>query len=256
MKWPETLSLIRHDTSAYNVLKPQKNASPLYQEFIKAYDKNPDSDESHRLALEVKGQFSLTCADHDTPLAQGSGIQAEIMAKNLKKRIDLPDIIFVSPYQRTKSTLEMMIKGWPELKKVKTVMEERITEQDHGLALLYNDWRVFNVFYPDQRDLFNRQGNYRYRYPQGENIPDVRERLRSWMNTVTRDYKEENVLAVTHHLSILAFRANLERLSEDEFLKLDKDEKPINCGVTIYRGKPNEGKDGHLVLVDYNVKLY
>lgn len=256
MKWPETLSLIRHDTSVYNVLKPQKDASPVYREFIKAYDKNPDSDESHRLAIEIKGQFSLSCADHNTPLAKGSGIQAETMAKNLKNKIGLPDIIFVSPYQRTKATLERMTKGWPELGKVKTVMEERITEQDHGLALLYNDWRVFNVLYPDQRELYNRQGSYRYRYPQGENIPDVRERLHSWMNTVIRDYKEQDVLAVTHHLSILAFRANLERLDEDEFLRLDKEEKPINAGVTIYKGKPDEGIDGRLVLDVYNAKLY
>jgi len=256
MKWPETLSLIRHDTSAYNVLKPLKNVSPLYQEFIQAYEKNPDSDKSLRLAIEVKGQFSLNCADHNTPLAEGSGIQAETMAKNLKQRIDLPDIIFVSPYQRTKDTFEMMTKGWPELREVKTVMEERITEQDHGLALLYSDWRVFNVLYPDQRDLYNRQGSYWYRYPQGENVPDVRQRLRSWMNTITRDHKEKDVLAVTHHLSILALRANLERLDENEFLRLDNEEKPINAGVTIYRGKPNEGVDGHLVLDVYNAKLY
>jgi len=256
MKWPETVSLIRHDISAYNVLKPQKEASHLYQEFTQAFRKNPDSDESHRLAIEVKGEFSLKCGDHNTPLADGSGTNAETMAKNLRDRIDFPDVIFVSPYERTQATLGMMIKGWPELRNAKTVIEERITEQDHGLATLFNDWKVFQVLHPEQRDLYNRQGSYRYRYPQGENVPDVRERLRSWMNTVTRDYKEQNVLAVTHHLSILSFRANLERLDENEFLRLDKEEKPINAGVTIYKGNPNEGSDGHLVLDVYNLKLY
>lgn len=248
MKWPETLTLVRHDSSAYNVLRPLKKESNLYQEFEKSYEDNPDSDQSRQLANEVIKTFSLKYGDHNTPLADGVGIQAEIMATNLKKRIDLPDIIFVSPYERTITTLEKMIRGWPELEHVKTIQEERITEQDHGLAVLYSDWKVFNVLYPEQRELYSRQGAYRYRYPQGENIPDVRERLRSWVNTLIRDYSEQNVLTVTHHLSILSFRANLERLDEKEFLRLDEEEKPINAGVTIYRGKPDVGTNGRLVL--------
>lgn len=259
MKWPESLTLIRHDSSAYNILKPLKNQSSLYKKFIKSYEKNPDSDRSHRLAIEVKDQFSLKCADHDTPLAPvapGSDTQAEIMAIRLQKRISVPNVIFVSPYKRTQATLERMVQGWPELGKVKTIEEERIGEQDHGLSILYSDWRVFNVLYPDQRELFKRQGSYHYRYPQGENIPDVRKRLRSWVSTLTRDYKERNVLAVTHHLAILSLRANLERLDENEFLRLDEEEKPINAGVTIYRGNPTEGSDGRLVLDVYNAKLH
>jgi len=68
--------------------------------------------------------------------------------------------------------------------------------------------------------------------------------------------KEENVLAVTHHIFILAFIANIESFSESEFLTMNNEEKPINAGVTIYRGKPNEGSDGRLVLDVYNAKLY
>jgi hypothetical protein len=63
-------------------------------------------------------------------------------------------------------------------------------------------------------------------------------------------------MAVTHHLSILALRANLERFGAPEFQRLDNEEKPINCGVTIYRGNPNAGEDGHLELDRYNQKLY
>ena len=55
-------------------------------------------------------------------------------------------------------------------------------------------------------------------------------------------------MAITHHLTILATRANFERLSPEEFLHLDKHDKPLNCGVTRYIGNPNLGSRGKLVL--------
>ena len=256
MKWPESLTLVRHDTSAYNDLKPQKEKDPLYRQFVKAYEKNPDAENTRRLALEIKDNFSLNHGDHDTPLATDSGWQAEKVGEQLKNKISLPHVIFVSPYMRTQDTLTHMIKKWPELKEIKTVEEERIREQDHGLTILYNDWRVFNALNPEQRELYKKQGEYWYRFPQGENVPDVRERLRSWAGALTRDYNDENVLAVTHHLSILSLRANLERLGEKDFLRLNSEEKPINAGVTIYRGVPTEGREGRLKLETYNAKLY
>jgi ribonuclease H / adenosylcobalamin/alpha-ribazole phosphatase len=256
MKWPNSLTLVRHDSSAYNVLKPLKQSSPLYQQFIKAFQFDPSSDNTRLLANKVKQKFALPYADHNTPLAAGSGVQAKAMSQKLCRLIPLPDVIFVSPYERTISTLEWMIQGWPKLKTIKTIFEERITEQDHGLSSLYSDWKVFLTLHPEQLDLFNRQGEYRYRFPQGENIPDVRERVRSWFNTLTRDFSGKNVLAVTHHLAILSIRANLERFDEAEFLRLDQEEKPINAGVTIYLGQPDAGTDGHLVLDKYNTRLY
>lgn len=256
MKWPETLSLIRHDTSAYNALKMVKEKTPLYQTFKKSFEENPESDKTLKLALEVRDMFSLEVGDHNTPLAKEAGWQAKKTGEILRSKIRLPDQIFVSPYLRTHLTLKKLVEGWPELSSVETKEEERIREQDHGLALIFNDWRVFETLYPEQRKLYNTQGEYWYRYPQGENVPDVRERLRSWLNTLTRDHSEKNILAVTHHLTILSIRANLERLSGEEFMRLDHEEKPINCGVTIYKGRPELGSNGKLVLEAYNLKLY
>jgi broad specificity phosphatase PhoE len=256
MKWPESLTLIRHDTSAYNNLKSQKDQSPLYKTFKKAYETHPEAEETLRLAVEVKDTFALDVGDHDTPLAEGAGWQAKAVGEKLKGLIKLPDIIFVSPYLRTHLTLDRLTEGWPELKNVETKEEERIREQDHGLTLIYNDWRVFNVLHPDQRVLRDIQGEYWYRYPQGENVPDVRERLRSWLGTLARDYVNQNVLAVTHHLTILSLRANIERLSGEEFIRLDHEEKPINGGVTIYRGDETKGSNGKLILEAYNLNLY
>ncbi len=259
MKWPESLTLIRHDVSAYNHAKLLKEKDPLYQEFRAAYEENYRSDNTERLAHEVWKHFSLGLGDFDTPLApvaEGQLSQAQQMATNLRVLIPAPDVVFVSPYKRTYQTLDRMIDGWPELREARFVEDERLREQEHGLSLIFNDWRVFNALYPDQKMLRDLEGPFWYRFPQGENVPDVKERMRSWLNTLIREYYEQNVIAVTHHLAILSLRSNLERWSAEEFLRVDREEKPINAGATIYRGKPNVGRDGRLVLDVYNEKLY
>jgi len=210
--------------------------------------------------MQVKAMYALKNGDHSTSLTLDSGHGEQVGKKlremSLEDQIKLPDIVFVSPYERTLRTLARITVGWPELKNVRVVEEGRIREQEHGLSLIYNDWRVFQAFHPEQKELHDLEGSYYYRYPQGESMEDVRERNRSWLNTLTRDFAGANVLTVTHHLTILAARANLERLSAGECQFLDKYEKPINLGVTIYRGNPNLGSDGRLILDTYNAKLY
>ena len=76
------------------------------------------------------------------------------------------------------------------------------------------------------------------------------------MNTVVRDFSEKRLLVVTHHLNILGIRANLERWDAEEFIRVDNEDKPINCGVTAYCGDPTKGKDGHFKLKYYNRCLH
>lgn len=201
-------------------------------------------------------KFSLKAGDHDTPLTKNGERQAKETGAKMKKFLELPDVIFVSPYQRTLNTLGNIIKGWPELDRVPTFEDDRIREQEHGIANLYNDWRVFHALCPDQKELFDRMGQYWYCYPQGESVPDVRERVRSMMSTLIREYSERRVLMITHHLTIISIRAQLERLDANDFIRIDKHDKPINCGVTIYKGDPRGGKNGRLKLSSYNKKIY
>lgn len=256
MKWPNSLTLIRHDTSTYNALRVAKLKDGLYQEFIHSYNQRPWTEETIRLAHEVRKKFSLTHGDHDTPLITDSGNNAKIVGKSLAGRLPLPDVIYVSPYLRTKQTLTHLQQGWTQLKTVKVIEDERLREQDHGLLLSYNDWRVFNVLHQEQAHLRKIQTRYWYRYPQGENIADLRLRVRSWFSTLIRDHANQEVVVVAHHLTILAIRANFERLSAKEFIDLNEQESLHNAGVTIYRGDPRKGSNGQMVLEAYNLKLY
>jgi broad specificity phosphatase PhoE len=259
MKWPHTLTAVRHAESAYNILRDQKQEDPLFKELKRAHNRlEKDPEHARKIAEEfiAEGKYILGTGDHDTAVTKEGLIQAKKTGEKLHSLIDLPDVVLVSSYDRTHHTLGQLALGWPELGEVKTVEDERLREQEQGLTLLYNDWRVFECLHPEQKKLRELQGPYWYRYPQGENVPDIRERNRSLLGTMTRDYSGQNVLWITHHLSILALRANLERLNADQFIELDRNHKPINCGATIYRGEPGLGSDGRLVLDKYNQKLY
>lgn len=264
MKWPLNLTFIRHGESAYNVLKPLKLADPEYQEFVVLFDKEYAeahdagwaSDELKDLAYRVWQKNRLLVSDYDTPLTEAGKEQARTTGSRLNELMTLPDIVYVSPYVRTRQTLAMLQEGWPELKDVKTVFDERIREQEHGLSTIYNDWRVYLTLNPEQALLMKAEGEYAYRYLNGENKPDVRDRGRSFLATLVREHSGENVLMVSHHLTLLSFRALLERWDREQFIEVDTTDKPLNCGVTVYRGRPLEGHGGRMVLDLYNKKLY
>ena len=257
MKWPCYLWFMRHDKSKYNELKEIKAKDSLYQEFAAAYDKNPDSPITLSLAHEVSKKFALGCSDRDTPLA-GDGKNAELTGVTLREKYHnkVPHIVYVSPYLRTRQTFEALKRGWPELEKAKLYYDDRVREQDHGRATLYNDWKIFFTLHPEERRAYQQDGPYDYKYAGGEHIPDVRLREGIWRETLVREFAGMKVLVITHHVFILGHRANSERWSPEQFIHVDKNEKPINCGITLYRGDAAQGRNGKLVLEYYNRKFY
>lgn len=107
-------------------------------------------------------------------------------------------------------------------------------------------WRLFddkNLQVGDELSFINK-------------ISMVHDRIRSFNDMLIREYAEKDVWVISHHLTKLSFRASIERWSPEEFIRVDNEEKPVNCGVTIYGGNPKAGKDGKLELKHYNLKLY
>jgi broad specificity phosphatase PhoE len=256
MKWPSNLTMIRHAPSNYNGLKTLKEKDRLYQVFKGQFDKNHRSPITKILACYLKNKYALNIGDCDTELGGNAELIAHDTGVGLKETISVPDIIYLSPYLRTKSTYKFICTGWPELIHVPVFEDERLREQEHGIANLFNDWRIFFTYYPEQKDLYNYEGAYWYQYPQGENVPLVRERSRSLLGTFIREFSEQRVMTITHHLSILAQMANLERWDHKKFLDYDNNKKPLNCGVTHYLGHPEKGKSGKLELDFYNRIFY
>jgi len=256
MKWPSSITLVRHGESDYNRRRRLKDKDERYKLFKRAFNKNSESTGCRALAEEMHAKYAVGVSDYETELTADGRIQAAKTGTNGKRVLPKPDVVFISPYRRTVDTFDGMRNEWPELCRSKLVYEDRLREQEHGLALLYGDWRIFHVFHPEQRALRRLLGPYWYQFPQGESVSQVRDRYRSLISTLIREWAGMHVMLVTHHLTILSARGIHERLRPEEFIWLDEYEKPINCGVTLYRGDPNAGKDGKLELEFYNRCLW
>ncbi len=264
MKWPSSLVFIRHGESLYNQLKIAKKQDPEYKKFCELFDDefknaksdNWPSDSLKSMATQIWEKTKLNVSDYNTPLTESGFLQAEETGLILKNKIYLPDVVYVSTYLRTRQTFDAIKKSWPDLANVKTIYDERVREQEHGIGTLFNDWKIYYVFNPLQGLLFKLEGDYEYRYLNGENKADVRDRMRSFISTLIRENSNQNVLVISHHLTLLSLRANLERWDREKFIEIDNTDKPINCGVTIYKGCPDQGEKGRLILEIYNQKFY
>jgi len=249
--------IVRHGRSEFNELGPKKNRDPLYRKFSEAYNLDWRSQETFRLALAVKQKFFLPYSQNHTPITEEGMRQARIAGAGLKDVISLPDAVVISPSPRTMDTFECMKEGWPELGEVREVFcDERIREQEHGFMTLFNDMKVFFALHPWQRELYELDGDYFFRFPNGENAPDAKLRLGLWLEDMRKRFANKYVLAVAHFRIILCLRMILEGFDSEEFTRIDREEGPINCGVTMYRKEPARGKFGKLGLVCYNKKLY
>ena len=77
-------------------------------------------------------------------------------------------------------------------------------------------------------------------------------RLRSVLDTLTREYRRQRVLIVAHQVIVNCLRYLLERLDEERILAIDRLGDVPNCGITSYRFDPNAGRHGKLVLAFAN----
>jgi broad specificity phosphatase PhoE len=102
--------------------------------------------------------------------------------------------------------------------------------------------------YPALDEQRQHVGKFFFRPPGGESWCDVILRLRSVIDTLTREYRGARVLIVGHQVIVNCFRYLFERMTEAEILALDRQADVPNCGVTLYEYDPHEGERGKLVL--------
>lgn len=153
------------------------------------------------------------------------------------------DRYYVSPYIRTKETAALL-----DLPNAKWRIDSRLRERDWGdIGSLPR--KEFLEEYPRNAFIKNTDSLY-WRPPGGESIMDVRMRMRSLLDTLHREMADQRVLIVTHGEFMWSARAELEYMSDEEWLSADKDpsQKIHNTQVIEYRrSDPHTGEQDKYV---------
>lgn len=276
-KWPDSLTLIRHGQSEANVLEHKfhdeqfKHFKELFQQEFEALDvisiteKTFPSVELLDMAKKILKIAAPKYSDFDTPLTKEGMEQASQTGKKLADNaIAKPNLIYVSPFHRTRQTLEGLMEGWPELKGVKVIEDERLREREHGKVAIYGMRELFFIFNPQHAMLYKLGSEYDFRHDGGESLFDLKERVRSFMKSrihteIPEADEPRNIMLVTHGLVKSATRAYLEGWGKEKYLSERSNNSPINCGVTVYKSvQPQQSRAyrDNIALDKYNMKLY
>lgn len=217
MAMPNNLVLVRHGQSEANIM-------------VEASKKGDDSYFSEQ---------TMMIPDRSWRLSALGVQQAQTAGAWIKENIDSFDRHIVSPFVRTCETaahLNIEDARWEENR----VIRERNWGEIDGISR-----KDFKERYP-LNAIFKKKDPLYWSPPGGESIANVAEnRVRNILSTLHRENSKENVLMVTHGEFIWASRMVLQRWSDEEFMKFDKDPdyKVHNCTVVHYtRINPDTGE--------------
>lgn len=232
VKWPQNIVLVRHGESEYNAERAlvRNGKRKRYSEKAK------------------------NTRNADIELTKNGIEQARATGKFLKNQYKNFDVVFVSPFRRAQQTAECILEAWGG-KKPRIVIEDRVREKEFGVFHAITREEIKKK-YPDWHFLREVEGKYYFRPPGGENYPDIALRLHSFIGTLARDWRKQNVLIAAHSSILLAFHKLMTRMTEAEVLDLDRRDEIKNCGIIAYRLDPKQGKAGRMIPGYFNKIVY
>jgi broad specificity phosphatase PhoE len=228
-KWPNVIWIVRHGESAGNVAREAAEAAGV-------------------------AVIDIATRDVDVPLSQLGERQAAALGRWFGKMpVDArPNVVLVSPYVRANLTAKIALEAAGiDRDDLTFIVDERLREKEFGVLDRLTKLGIAE-HYPEQAEFRHLLGKFYHRPPGGESWCDVILRLRNVIDTITRDYRRERVLIVSHQVVVNCFRYLFERLTEEEILAIDRAEDVPNCSVTSYEFDPHLGKRGKLALRSVN----
>jgi len=223
-KWPQEIWLVRHGQSAGNVARDTAEAGA-------------------GLRIEIAER------DVDVPLSELGRRQSQALASWFAAlpREQQPSVVLHSPYVRAAQTAHIVMEGLARDELIAVHADERLREKEFGILDRLTVLGIADK-YPELHEQRRHVGKFYFRPPGGESWCDVILRLRSVLDTLTREYCRERVLIVGHQVIVNCFRYLLERMDEAAILEEDRAGDVPNCSVTSYAFDPKLGKRGKLAL--------
>lgn len=211
MTMPRDLIFVRHGQSEANIVQ-------------KTDDHGVDPDIAHQLFARPDWQHRLT------ELGRSQAEKAGVWMRENISEFESFDSLYVSPFLRTRETASYLggekVEGW--------TIDDRLVERS---------WGVYgSVPRAEQRSQFPLTAEAKLSNPWyirldgGESMPDVYARFRDFQGTLHREFADKRVVAVTHGDFINAARYGIERLTPEEWEKLDGDPNYTirNCTILHY----------------------
>jgi broad specificity phosphatase PhoE len=194
--------------------------------------------------------ISARTPDHDIPLVDEGWEQARKTGIRLRQLFGIPHYLYHSGYLRTRQTMEGILEAFSEKERERIRIRTNllIRERDTGFAYDMIE-REARESFPWLKEYWKTFGPLMARPPGGESLADVIGRVYLFLNMLFRDRGGMRIFVVTHGGTIRCLRYLLERQTIQEFNDQKPEDRPRNCGVTVYEFCPREGR---LVLKDYN----
>ena len=136
----------------------------------------------------IDGRF-IGCKDED--LNEVGIKQVQIAINNLKEKGEKFDLIITSPLKRAKNSAQIIAKemGIPIIEN--TLLRERNFGELDGLT-----WEDFSQKFPDIAA--QNTPTFQDCLPSGESIADVEARVKDFLQEISKEYQNKNILVMTH----------------------------------------------------------
>lgn len=223
-KWPNVMWIVRHGESAGNVARDAAEAA------------------GHPM-------IDLPMRDVDVPLSEVGEQQSRALGRWFAQmpEEERPSVVLSSPYLRARETARLTLDAarLDAGNDIAFITDERLREKEFGVLDRLTKHGIRQK-YPEQAEIRSILGKFYHRPPGGESWCDVILRLRSVIDTITRDYRRERVLIVSHQVVVSCFRYLFERMTEEEIMTIDREKNVANCSVTSYEFDLTLGKHGKL----------
>lgn len=219
LHWPLELWVVRHGQSAGNV----------------ALD-----------AAELAGlpSIDIQTRDADTPLSALGEQQSEALGQWFRRlpADRAPTAVLTSPYLRALQTATIVAEhAGIDLASIRFLKDERLREKEFGVLDRLTKHGI-HAKHPELAEQRALVGKFYFRPPGGESWADVILRLRSVVDTLSRDFRGERVVIIAHQVIVNCFRYLLEQLDEKQILDIDRAADVPNCSITSYVHALVEGK--------------
>ena len=172
--------------------------------------------------------FAHDLGDHAIVLSERGQKQAQATGAAIGADFLRDGLIYLSPYQRTRQTLDGILlgAGITDRSTIRIYEDPRLREVEHGYEPT-----------EDQLDLRRRHGWFYYRFRGGESPADCFDRTSGFLETMMRQVERkaaDRILIVTHGLTIRCFVMRFLHLSVEQFDNLASVD---NCAVVTIAEK-------------------